>query len=193
MDRPIIVLTQAPGQALALAYLGTDYAVAEKVFEKESQNQANESAAIYYYPAPRLTSTPASNAVVAALSKACQRDPQKDRIYAEAKVAARNRLTDEAKAKIEVAAIAEAEAAVAASEVAGQAIARIVAQSSTPEAAQSAVVSEVLSAVETAQQRADREAEPAEPIVSAPPSAESSAEELDESAQTFAPPPRRKR
>lgn len=112
MDRPIIVLTQLPGESLELAYLGTDTAEAERIFEAKAADDVHDSVAIYYYPQPRIVRSPSSEAAIVSGSIAAQKAGQRDRIYAEVYVKERKRLTGEVLADIDARARSVADAAV---------------------------------------------------------------------------------
>lgn len=112
MDRPIIVLTQLPGESLELAYLGTDTAEAERIFEAKAADDVHDSVAIYYYPQPRIVRSPSSEAAIVSGSIAAQKAGQRDRIYAEVYVKEKKRLTGEVFADIDARARSVADAAV---------------------------------------------------------------------------------
>lgn len=159
MDRPILVIVQNAGQPLELAYLGTDSVAAEKCYEELAAKAAVDAVAIYYYPQARMIAYPATLASINQTSKACQSDPHRERIFAEAKSKALARLTAEKKTQLEAEAQAEAEAAAKAYETAQTAVANVVARATTVESAEQAVVDEIAKA---AQAQADAEAGPAE-------------------------------
>lgn len=112
MDRPIIVLTQLPGERLELAYLGTDTAEAERIFEAKAADDVHDSVAIYYYPQPRIVRSPSSEAAIVSGSIAAQKAGQRDRIYAAAYAQEKKRLTGEVLADIDARAREAADAAV---------------------------------------------------------------------------------